>query len=110
MSRSSTALQEFESDSVLHPVYVRKAEKLTAKARKYGITVASQPSHYSEESEDWYLSNVYGFWLLRAATEKRLRREIRDEQRASYDEFRKWTTVVFAFLAFVRGCPLVRRK
>lgn len=27
-----------ESDLVLHPVYARKAERLTAKARKYGVT------------------------------------------------------------------------
>lgn len=103
---------EFESDSVLHPVYARKAEKLTAEARKFGITVPSQPSHYSEKSEDWYLSNVCGFWLLKPGTEHRLRREIRDEQRASYDEFRKWATVGFAFLAFVLGLMslLVKQK
>jgi hypothetical protein len=38
----------FESDTVLHPVYARKAERLAGKARKYGISVPRRPSSYSE--------------------------------------------------------------
>ena len=86
---------------VLDPVYARKAERITAKARKYGITVLPQPTSYDEKSEDWNFSS--GFWLLKGETERRLRREIRNEQRANYDEFRKWATVVFAVLGFALG-------
>jgi hypothetical protein len=87
---------DFENDSVFHPVYARKIEKLTAKARRYGISVPRQPADMGAESEDWYMSQVYGFWLPREKLEERLRREVRDEKRASYDEFRKWATLVFA--------------
>lgn len=102
----------FESDMVLDPGRARKVERLTAKARKYGISVPHKPSSYSEESKDWYLSDVHGFWLLRRETEQRLRREIRDEQRTNYDEYRKWATLGFAFLAFVLGLVslLVKQK
>jgi len=83
------------SDLALHPVYERQAERLTAKARKYGITVPQQPTRYDEDSDDWYLSHVFGFWLPSRELEQRLRREIRDERRASYEEFLKRATLLF---------------
>ena len=82
----------------LHPVYERQAERLTAKARKYGITVPQQPTRYDEDSDDWYLSHVFGFWLPSRELEQRLRREIRDERRASYEEFLKRATLLFVKL------------
>jgi hypothetical protein len=102
----------FEEDSILHPVHARNAEKLTAKARRYGITVPPQPTSYGQDSDDWYPSQVYGFWLLTRQTERKIQREVRDEQRAAYDEFRKWSTMAFAFLAFVLGLIslLVKQK
>jgi hypothetical protein len=99
-----------ESDVVLHPVYQRHAERLTAKARKYGITVPRQPSANSEESSDWYASKIYGFWLPSSELEQRLRREVRDEGRASYDEFRKWATLVFAVVGSVLAFVSVTTK
>jgi hypothetical protein len=42
-----------------------------------------------------------GGWILRKDAEARLRREIRDQKRASYDEFRKWVTFIFGLLAFI---------
>jgi hypothetical protein len=42
-----------------------------------------------------------GGWILRKDAEDRLRREIRDQRRASYDEFRKWVTFTFGLLAFI---------
>jgi hypothetical protein len=86
----------FESDTVLDPVYARKAERLTAKARKYGITVPPRPTNYDQQSDDWTLSNASGDWLLTKKTEQQLRRDIKIESRASYDEFRKWATLFFA--------------
>jgi hypothetical protein len=99
-----------ESDFVFHPVYERRAERLTAKARKYGITVPRQPTRYSEESDDWELSNAYGFWLPSEQLERRLRREVRDEQRASYDEFRKWATLTFAIVGSMLALVSIRTK
>jgi hypothetical protein len=84
---------------ILDEVYGREADRLIAKARKYGITVPPQPARYDDESEDWYLSNIVG-WLPQQHLEDRLRREIRDERRASYDEFRKTFTVIFGALGF----------
>src|SRR6266849_2038929 len=55
------AEQSLESTFILHPVYARKGERLTEKARRYGITVPSEPSNYTDDSEDWYLSSAYGF-------------------------------------------------
>ena len=89
-----------ESDLLLDPVYERKVERLTAKARKYGITVPGKPSN-DEENEHWRLSRAYGFWLPSAELEEKLRREIKIEQRASSDEFRKWATLSFAVAGFL---------
>jgi hypothetical protein len=91
----------FESDSVLDPVYARKGERLAAKARRYGISVPPQPRNQDERDEDWRLSRVYGFWLPSTQLEQKLRREIKIEQRASYDEFRKWATLSFAIAGFL---------
>jgi len=88
----------FASNTVLDPVYARKAVRLIAKARKYGITVPSKPVNYDGTDDDWYLSQATGDWLLTRRAEERLRREIRAESRASYDEFRKWATLFFALL------------
>src|SRR5262249_27637084 len=53
----------FDSDSVLDPVYERKGERLGAKARKYGITVPPKPRDNDERSDDWRLSRIFGFWM-----------------------------------------------
>jgi hypothetical protein len=99
------AEQSLESTFILHPVYARKGERLTEKARRYGIIVPSEPGNYTDDSEDWYLSSVYGFWFPSPQLTQRLQRETRDAQRASYDEFRKWATLAFAIagslLAFI---------
>jgi DUF438 domain-containing protein len=65
-----------ELNLVIHPVYARKAEKLVANARKYGITVPPQPANFADDSEHWTLSTVYGFWLPTRELEERLRRDI----------------------------------
>lgn len=100
----------FERDAALDPVYQRKGERLAAKARRFGIVVPPQPTRYDEESDDWELSRVYGFWLPTTELERRLRREIRDEERASYDEFRKWSTLIFALSGFALGLASLLAK
>jgi hypothetical protein len=101
---------QFESQLVLDPVYGRKAERLTAKARRYGITVPSKPASYDGQDDDWYPSNVTGEWLLTKTTEERLRREVKAERRASYEEFRKWATLVFAIAGFTLAFYSIRTK
>src|SRR5689334_21659283 len=62
----------------------------------------------NEETEDWRLSRAYGFWLPSAQLEQKLRHEIKIEQRASYDEFRKWATLSFAVAGFLLAFYSVR--
>jgi hypothetical protein len=65
----------------------------------YGIPVPPQ----KQDSEHYRRSGVTGEFILRQPAQRRLRRDILNEQRARNDEFRKWTTVIFAVLAFVLG-------
>lgn len=99
---------DFDSDAVLDPVYGRKGERLAAKALRYGITVPPKPRNSDERNDDWRLSRVHGFWLPRAVLVQRLQREIRVEQRTSYDEFRKWATLAFAVAGFLLAFYSVR--
>jgi len=89
----------FERDLIEDPIECENSARLIAQARKYHILVP----RISEESEDWYRSNTMGGWMLRKDAESRLRREIRDQKRISYDEFRKWATFFFGVLAFTLG-------
>ena len=91
-----------ESDQVWHPVFARQSEKLTAKARKFGVKVPSLPQTYNC-TEDWTLSQFTGEWFLSNETEQRLKLAIRTEKRQRDDELRKWATAIFAGLAFVLG-------
>jgi hypothetical protein len=87
----------FARDVIQDPIESENSDRLVAQARKYHILVP----RISEESEDWYRSQTMGGWILRRDAEARLRREIRDQKRMSYDEFRKWMTLTFGFLAFI---------
>jgi len=87
----------FERDVIQDPIESENSDRLVAQARKYHILVP----RISAESEDWYRSQTMSGWILRKEAEARLRREIRDQKRMSYDEFRKWATVIFGFLAFI---------
>jgi hypothetical protein len=101
---------QFETDAALDPLYARKAGRLGAKARKYDISVPPKPGNPDESSEDWILSNTTGQWLLTQKAEERLRREIKIERRASYDELRKWATLVFAVFGFALGLASLLAK
>ena len=94
-----TAEWAVERESVLDPIYVRNSADLIAQAQKYGISVPRQ----EPDSKHYRRSGVTGEFILRQIAQRRLRREVRNEQRARNDEFRKWATVIFAFLAFVLG-------
>src|SRR5215467_1695773 len=97
-----------ERDLILHPTYGLIAETLEAKARKLGIRVPDKPTPTQEEDdENWEWSNYYGNWMLTSEGERRLRNEIREEQRPRADEWRKWGTLffvlvgtIFAFLSY----------
>jgi len=98
-------------DLVLDPVYGRKADRLTAKARKYGISVPDRKDPSSEAGdENWDRSRLTGDWMLTNEYEQTLRGQIRDEQRASYDEFRKWATLVFAIVGSLLAFISIRTK
>ncbi len=93
---------EAGQDQVWHPVFARQSEKLTAKARKFGVKLPSLPQT-NNCTEDWTLSQYTGEWFLSNETQPRLKLAIRTEKRQRDDELRKWATAIFAGLAFVLG-------
>ena len=94
-----TAQWAVERESVLDPIYVQNSADLVAHALKYGIGVPPP----EQGSRHYRKSGITGEFILRELAQRRLRREIRNEQRAANDEFRKWATVIFALLAFALG-------
>jgi hypothetical protein len=103
-----TAEWAVERECVLDPIYVQNSSDLVSRALKYGISVPPQ----EQGSRHYRKSGITGEFILRQLAQRRLRREIRNEQRAKNDEFRKWATVIFALLAFALGLVslLVRTK
>jgi hypothetical protein len=99
-----------EYGAIWDPIYVRQSNKLAAQARKYGVRVSRQPNDYEDENEDWGFSQTAVDWYLKSEAIDRLKREIRIERRQSFDEFRKWVTVAFAFLAWVLGIISLWKK
>lgn len=85
---------------VLEPTSVLESDLIVAKARRYGITVAPIPSD-DEETEDWKQTFTTYEWILADTTAQRLRKEIREEKRSDYDEYRKWITTLLALAGFV---------
>jgi|SRR5437016_884668 len=77
-------------DIIVDPIESENSERLVAQARKYHILVP----RISQESEDWHRSQTMGGWILRKDAEEQLRREIRDQRRAS-------VTFTFGVLAFI---------
>lgn len=92
-------------DQILHPTYGLEAEILEKKARKLGIRVPDKPRREVpddvEEDENWEMSYSTWDWMLTPEGERKLRNEIRAEQRARDDERRKWVTLFFALLTAV---------
>jgi hypothetical protein len=94
-----TAQWAVERESVLDSIYVQNSADLIAQALKYGISAPPQ----EPDSKHYRKSGITGELILRQLAQRRLRREVRNEQRARNDEFRKWATVTFALLAFALG-------
>jgi len=94
-----TAEWAVERESILDPIYVQNSADLVAQALKYGISAPPQ----EQGSRHYRKSGITGEFILRELAQRRLRREIRNEERARNDEFRKWATVTFALLAFALG-------
>jgi hypothetical protein len=92
-----TAQWAIERESLLDPIYARSSANLISKAVKYGIPVPPQ----TQDSKHYRRSGVTGDLILRWVAQRRLRREVRNEQWARNDELRKWATAMFAFLGFV---------
>jgi hypothetical protein len=91
----------FARDSIMDPTYGQTAEKLVAKARKYGIRVPDKST--GPENESWERSNVTGDWMMVPEAEQKLRIEIRAEQRGRNEEIRKWTSLTFLIVGTVLG-------
>lgn len=89
-------------DRILHPTYGLIAENLEKKARKLGIRVPEKPHGEVpgdvEEDANWEMSYSTWDWMLTPGGERKLRNEIRAEQRAGNEEKRKWATLIFAVL------------
>lgn len=86
-----------EHESLLDPIYARNSAALISKALKYGIQVPRQ----EQGSKHYRRSGITGEFILRQLAQRRLRREVRNEERARNDEIRKWATATFALLGFV---------
>jgi hypothetical protein len=99
-----------QRDWIRDPTYGRIAEKLVAKARKYGIRVPDKSA--DPENESWERSNATGDWMLVPDAEQKLRIEIRAEQRGRNDEIRKWTSLAFLIVgtAFGLWSLMAKRK
>ena len=92
-----TAQWAIERESLLGPIHSRNSDRLISKALKYGIPVPPQ----QPDSKHYRTSGVTGEFILRQVAQRRLRREVRNEQRARNHEIRKWATATFALLGFV---------
>lgn len=105
-AKNSNEVKHLESEwsteqlLVLEPTSVLESDLLVAKARKYGITVPPILSD-DEETEDWKQTFTTYEWILAETTAQRLRKEIREEKRSDYDEYRKWITTLLALVGFV---------
>jgi hypothetical protein len=79
----------------------RKINKLRVftEARRFGIVVPP----ISEATNDWVEFGPEGYWILNTDTQIRLRKEVREEQWAHNDEWRKWATLALAILGFTLG-------
>jgi hypothetical protein len=88
-----------ERDLILHPTYALTADRLTAKARKYGIRIPDKKD--GPDAEDWERSNVTGDWMLAPEAERLLRIEITQAARGKNDEWRKWLTLFFAVIGTI---------
>ena len=100
-----------QQDLWMHPVYARKADRLTAKARTLGITVANPVQPVGEADDpNWEMSLTTGDMMLTDEYEQKLRLEIRAIQREDNDERRKWATLIFAIVGTALAAVSVRSK
>ena len=101
----------YERDLILHPTYGMEAEFLERKARKLGIRVPDKPTDANAVDDDnWEMSQCTWDWMLTPEGERNLRNEIRQEERANADEWRKWFTLVFVVLGSIFAFMSLRAK
>jgi hypothetical protein len=94
-----------EKNEIRDATYALQDDILQRQARKLGIRIPNRPPKEQDSDENWMVMS--GFWMLKGEAERKLRTEIREEQRARAEEWRKWTTLffvivgtVFAFLSY----------
>jgi hypothetical protein len=109
----SSVVSEYlcERDLILHPTYGMEAAFLGRKARKLGIRVPDKPTGTNVfEDENWEQSNYTNDWMLTPEAERKLRNEIREEERAGADEVRKWLTLFFVVVGSIFAFMSYRAK
>jgi hypothetical protein len=91
-----------------------ESDQIVRKARKYLIDVPVYPSGTNGEDEDedetWYRNSTSYEWVLTQEAAQRLRKEIRDEERAANDDRRKRVTFWLALAGFVLGLSSIWTK
>jgi len=85
---------------IWEPTYVRRTNKVVARAHKYGVRVPPKPTD-SSGNDNWEWSLVGSDWILTNSAQERLNQEIKDEARQNEDEFRKRVTLVVSLAAFI---------
>ena len=85
-----------EYELIWDPIYVRESAKLVQQARKHQIRIPPFPPNNDQGNEDWNLSFAIGDYILTTEGERRLKAQIIEAERRSYDEFRKWAGVMLA--------------
>ncbi len=96
---------DLKKNKIRDITYALQDDILKRKARKLGIRIPSKPPKGKDSDENWMV--LSGYWMLTGEAERQLRKEIREEQRAREEEWRKWVTLflvvigtVFAFLSY----------
>jgi hypothetical protein len=103
-AKDSKALNDLDSEYYGEYVCIRdpytewQSDQIVRKARKFWIDIAPYPAQDADDDETWQRNTTSYEWVLTHAASQRIRKDIRDEQRAANDEKRKWATLFFAIV------------
>lgn len=89
-----------EQQFIWDPIYARESDKLVQRARKHHVRIPPLPNNHVG-NDDWYVSNATADYFLTDEGERRLKSDVIEAERKSYDEFRKWAGAALSLLAFV---------
>jgi hypothetical protein len=98
-----------EQEYIWDPIYARESDKLVQRARKHHVRIPPLPNDHVG-NDDWHISYATGDYFLTDEGERRLKSDVVEVERKSYDEFRKWAGVVLAISAFVLALVSLKMK